>query len=363
MLLNMSERDGFVAWLGIVVAVAVGAAYLIFSKPSAPPPSATTNPAINVAPGFKQVSLDNEYAIQVPSDCSIYQVTPHITNLRAYSIRATSDAELFFVALYPYMSSESPIMGTQFTPPKWSVLKSGVVSYGGTTLSNSFKLSNGLNAYWGVQISDTDKDGSHCSMNSGCTLAPPDQRYNVVYTFAVPDPANKVILVFSNDLYQGAATVNGFEGAAAILHNSILPSLISVASVSTNVPSVTNIWPSGGTFTNNPGYGFPVTVTWTASNIPSDVKLSLNLLSEDGARVIGSLGNTDADCTNIPAQSIDGSYLWNARVTCLNGHSSSVASGTYRIGIQDYTQGGIFWKSNNVVASGQSNVPFAITAQ
>jgi hypothetical protein len=254
-------------------------------------------------------------------------------------------------------------MGTQFTPAKWSVLKSGVVSYGDTMLSDSFKLSNGLSAYWGSGISDADKDGSRCSMNSGCTLAPPDQRYSVGYTFAVPDPANKVIIVFSNHLYQGSATVDGFEGAAALLHDSVLPSLMSVASVSTDVPSITNIWPSGSVFTNNLAYGSPVTVTWTANNVPSRAKLLLNLLSEDGAHIIGSLGNTDADCATVPTQSIDGSYLWDARISCLNGHSYAVASGTYRIGIQAHVQTGIFWKWDDLIASGQSNVPFIITAK
>ena len=188
-------------------------------KPASSPPS---NQPL---PSTKTVNLAGRYSIEVPSDFAVSEVPQNITNVPNYSFQ-DPNSDQFSVALLPYLSAQSPVSGQCAVSTTYAAGVVGAPAFcEDLILTESFTISNGLLAKYASRVTDMT---TQCSMNSPCPVQlPPDVRYSVEYVFLVPDNERQTLVEF----FAGQAAripssqVQGFQGVASLLHDSIIPSL------------------------------------------------------------------------------------------------------------------------------------------
>ncbi len=171
------------------------------------------------------VDLAGKYSIEVPNNFSVTAVPQNITNVPNYSFQ-DSNSDQFSVALLPYLSAQSQIPGQCAVSTTYEAGVVGApVFCEGLILTNWFTISNGLLAKYASRVADMT---TQCTMNSPCPLkVPQDSRYSVDYVFLVPDKERQTLVEFfaGDAARMPSSQVQGFKGVAALLRDSIIPSL------------------------------------------------------------------------------------------------------------------------------------------
>src|SRR6266404_5730420 len=168
----------------------------------------------------KSVDLAGKYTIEVPLDFTAARISKDITTVPEYGLRSPDVG--ITISIYPYAFSESQIPGQCVASKDFdNGTLSAPIFCEEQNLINSFIISGNRYVKYGTEVRDTSMD---CTMNSPCPIkVPAKTRYSKEYVFAVPDKSHgSIVEFFVGDAASGPTnTVNGFEGASAILHDII----------------------------------------------------------------------------------------------------------------------------------------------
>jgi hypothetical protein len=182
-----------------------------------PAPGVSTT---SVSQGLTGVTIGH-YTMHVPTGFAVTPVSATITSVPVYSF--TAGTENFFVALHPYVVSDAQKSGTCTVAASGSGVFPSAVYCEGNTMTSSFQTKD-WRVFYGINYSDRTMD---CTTLSGCANPPAAERYGKTYIFVVPDVQHNMLVEFyaPTASYGASQNSDGFEGVAATIRTTVLPSL------------------------------------------------------------------------------------------------------------------------------------------
>jgi len=194
--------------------------------------SATVSPeaAFPTASNVKAVELEGKYSIQVPSEFEVDRVK---NSFYRFTSTAGGKWRTFQIALLPYsVNGDSTLTGCKVS----AEFDKGDIaapiycdeSGEGNDFVDYFPIPGNLYVRYAWSVDDNSQE---CTANSPCPYpVTPASRYSVYYYFVVPDKAHDTIVEFEapDAFQQPTREVNGFEGIASALRDTIIPSLVAI---------------------------------------------------------------------------------------------------------------------------------------